>query len=284
LAIWRGTLVPVILTINDCSLNPYRSMTKIIVPKILNIRWEKAVLLAVTVVPILDIRAVEHVPILSPIRIGIAASIGISPCDAIAIRMPIVAELLWKIAVIMRPARIPRNGFLLKVKRKFLKDSLYLSGSSAVFIMVIPRNKSPSPIMVIPIFFVLLLLARKYIKVPIIIIGNASISIILNDTICAVIVVPMFAPIIIPIACLKVMRPAFTNPTVITDVALLLWIIMVVNSPTRTEDQGLLVAALITVFNLLDVTFCRPLLSLFIPKIKSANPPSTSMTRLKYIN
>ncbi|GAG66087.1 unnamed protein product, partial [marine sediment metagenome] len=41
---------------------------------------------------------------------------------------------------------------------------------------------------------------------------------ILKATIWAVTVVPIFAPIIIPIACLKVRRPAFTKPTAITDV------------------------------------------------------------------
>ena len=40
-----------------------------------------------------------------------------------------------------------------------------------------------------------------------------------NDTIHAVIVVPMFAPIITPTACESVNRPAFTKPTVITVVA-----------------------------------------------------------------
>ena len=40
-----------------------------------------------------------------------------------------------------------------------------------------------------------------------------------NDTIHAVIVVPIFAPIITPTACVSVNRPAFTKPTVITVVA-----------------------------------------------------------------
>ena len=69
-------------------------MKNMTVPKILNIRCEKAALFAVIVVPILEISAVIHVPILSPISIGIAASMPIRPCAAIAIRSPIVAELL----------------------------------------------------------------------------------------------------------------------------------------------------------------------------------------------
>jgi len=80
----------------------------------LNIRWEKAVLLAVIVVPMLEIKAVEQVPILSPNKIGIAASIGSKPWLARAINNPIVAELLCRRVVRSSPARIPRNGFLLK--------------------------------------------------------------------------------------------------------------------------------------------------------------------------
>ncbi len=38
-------------------------------------------------------------------------------------------------------------------------------------------------------------------------------------TICAVIVVPMFAPIMIGAACVSVISPAFTKPTTITVVA-----------------------------------------------------------------
>ena len=44
----------------------------------------------------------------------------------------------------------------------------------------------------------------------------------LNATNCAVIVVPILAPIIIPAACAKFINPALTNPTTITVVALLL--------------------------------------------------------------
>ena len=44
----------------------------------------------------------------------------------------------------------------------------------------------------------------------------------LKATNCAVTVVPIFAPIIIPAACAKFINPALTNPTTITVVALLL--------------------------------------------------------------
>ena len=116
-----------------------------------------------------------------------------------------------------------------------------------------------------------------------IIIGNESMSI-LKDTIWAVIVVPIFAPITMPIACLRVMSPALTNPTVITDVALLLWISMVVKTPTNRVDHDFFVRILIIDFNLLEAILRRLVLSLLIPKIKRANPPRSSIIILKYIN
>ena len=59
------------------------------------------------VVPILERSAVEQVPILSPIRMGIAASIGSRPAEPRAINRPIVAELLWRSTVSPKPASIP---------------------------------------------------------------------------------------------------------------------------------------------------------------------------------
>ena len=116
-----------------------------------------------------------------------------------------------------------------------------------------------------------------------IIIGYESMSI-LKDTIWAVIVVPMFAPIMMPIACLRVISPALTKPTVITDVALLLWISMVVKTPTNKVDHDLFVRTLIIDFILLEAILRRLVLSLLIPKIKRANPPNSSIIILKYIN
>ena len=53
-----------------------------------------------------------------------------------------------------------------------------------------------------------------------------------------VIVVPIFAPIIIPIACLSVKSPATTRPIVITQVPELDCISAVTNIPTRTPRKG----------------------------------------------
>ena len=60
-----------------------------------------------------------------------------------------------------------------------------------------------------------------------------------------VIVVPTFAPIMIPIACFKFIIPEFTNPTTITVVAEELCIIAVTPAPNKKP------------LNLLDVSFSK---------------------------
>ena len=64
-----------------------------------------------------------------------------------------------------------------------------------------------------------------------------------HDTSHAVTVVPMFAPIITPIACVRVRRPAFTKLTTITVVADEDWIIDVMPNPVSTPLNGLDVIA-----------------------------------------
>ena len=59
--------------------------------------------------------------------------------------------------------------------------------------------------------------------------------------ICAVIVVPIFAPKIIEIACGRLISPALTNPIAITVVALLLCSTAVVTAPASAPITGFLV-------------------------------------------
>jgi hypothetical protein len=112
---------------------------------------------------------------------------------------------------------------------------------------------SPNPTSIIPIFFNLFFRLIKYIKQPIITIGKAAMSR-LKETIWAVSVVPMFAPIMMPMACLSVIKPALTKPTVNTEQALLLCIITVATTPINTEDHDLLARKFMIDFNLLEVS------------------------------
>ena len=68
--------------------------------------------------------------------------------------------------------------------------------------------------------------------------GRAKSSILI-PIINAVIVVPMLAPMITPIACRKVISPALTKPTVMTVVPEEVWISTVTTMPTMTPLIGL---------------------------------------------
>ena len=57
----------------------------------------------------------------------------------------------------------------------------------------------------------------------------------------AVTVVPMFAPMMMPMACFRVISPALTKLTVITVVPLLLWMRTVTRLPTKTPRSGVFV-------------------------------------------
>ena len=86
--------------------------------------------------------------------------------------------------------------------------------------MLRPTKTSPKPQKRLPTIFTLSFLtkliitpqkARKYISI--------LIKLVLSATINPVTVVPMFAPIIIGVACISVITPAFTRPIAITVVA-----------------------------------------------------------------
>ena len=86
-----------------------------------------------------------------------------------------------------------------------------------------------------------------------------------HDTIHAVTVVPMFAPIITPMACVSVSNPAFTKLTTITVVADEDWMIDVTPTPVKTPLSGLDVMAERKPRNLSPAAFCNPELMRFIP-------------------
>ena len=96
----------------------------------------------------------------------------------------------------------------------------------------------------------------------------------LNAISCAVIVVPILAPSIMLIACLRDISPALTNPMTITVVALLLWSTAVHSAPARTPSTGFLVSSARIFFILSPADFWRPSLIRFIPYMNRASPPS----------
>ncbi len=89
---------------------------------------------------------------------------------------------------------------------------------------------------------------------PTAIMGKAN-FVTLNAMSWPVMVVPMLAPITTPTACWRFIRALFTNPTVITVVALELCTSAVTRAPAATPMKRLVVRAFSMVFILLPATF-----------------------------
>ena len=95
-----------------------------------------------------------------------------------------------------------------------------------------------------------------------------------SDIIHAVTVVPMWAPIMTEIACIKVSRPALTKLTVIRVVAVLDCTAAVTNMPVHMPVKRLVVMVPSTWRNCGPAIFCRASLIDFIPNISNASEPS----------
>ena len=102
----------------------------------------------------------------------------------------------------------------------------------------------------------------------------------------AVSVVPMLAPIITLMACARVSRPALTNDTVMTVVAVDDCTEAVTSVPVSRPVKRLVVIAPRTWRSCGPAIFCRASLIDFIPNMRSAREPrslnSISITRCGY--
>ena len=87
--------------------------------------------------------------------------------------------------------------------------------------------------------------------------------------------VPIFPPIITPIACLSVMTLALTIPTTITVVTELDWIIPVIAAPTPQATMRLSVTLLINFLSFSPAIACIPSDMYFIPRRNNPKPPTT---------
>ena len=112
--------------------------------------WITVTLLAALLTPMDDSRAVQHVPILAPIMIGIAISYESVPVRAKLWRIPMDAAELWMIPVTTVPARTPRSGFLNAVII-LVNSSVSLRGAMDPDIMVIPCMRIAKPRSIVPI-------------------------------------------------------------------------------------------------------------------------------------
>ena len=96
-----------------------------------------------------------------------------------------------------------------------------------------------------------------------------------HDTIHAVIVVPMLAPMITPMACVSVSSPAFTKLTTMTVVADDDCIMEVMPRPVITPLNGFDVIADRNPRSLSPAAFCNPELIRFIPYRNIPNAPKS---------
>ena len=90
----------------------------------------------------------------------------------------------------------------------------------------------------------------------------------------AVNVVPMLAPMMTEMACANVSKPALTNDTVITVVAVLDCTEAVTTEPVNRPVKRLEVMAPKAWRNCGPAIFCRASLMDFIPNMRSASEPS----------
>ena len=86
-----------------------------------------------------------------------------------------------------------------------------------------------------------------------------------EDTSHPVTVVPTLAPMMTPIACVRSIIPAFTNPTTITLVAEELWITAVIAAPSITPVNLFLVNASKRDFILFPAAFSSPCAIICMP-------------------
>ena len=87
-----------------------------------------------------------------------------------------------------------------------------------------------------------------------------------------VILVPILAPMMIPIACATFIIPEFTNPTTITGVAEDDWMIAVTTVPKRSPLIGVVVSLYNTSSSLFPATLFSPSPIRDIPKRNKATP------------
>ena len=110
-----------------------------------------------------------------------------------------------------------------------------------------PMKRRPKPTRIPPASLRFSFLANSRIKAPMPMSTGAKNSGFMTsphslmETIQAVMVVPILAPMITPTAWDKVRMPAFTKPTTMTVVAELLWIMAVISAPRRIPSIRLLV-------------------------------------------
>ncbi len=200
-----------------------------------------------------------------------AALKGTNPDDANVCNIPTDAEELCIIAVTAAPAKIPKIGLCPNVTKSVLNTCDSLKGCTASDIISIPINNIPKPIIIDDIslcaifFAVIIMITPTITTTGAITAGLKNFAHSTLETSQPVTVVPILAPIITLIDCVKSIKPAFTKPTTITVVAEELCIIAVTIVPSKTPITLFCVSAFKSCFILEPAAFCKPCAIICIP-------------------
>ena len=190
------------------------------------------------------------------------------------------------IAVRIAPARIPATG-LENLRRSPVNSGTSASGFTAPLIDSMPNINTANPRRIVPISFLRELLVKVRRIIPTIastgekdlgfkrLIKKLLLSIPVRLKSQEVTVVPIFAPIMMPTACVSFIIPEFTKPTTITVVADEDWITAVTHNPRSTAFHLLEVRFSRICSSFPPDTFARPSPMTCIPYKNRASPPSS---------
>ena len=187
------------------------------------------------------------------------------------------------IPVTTAPTRIPRIGFppIARKASEKIGESAY--GDTAPDINSRPMKMKPTPIQKVPSRSSLPFLPNRMRNAPMAISTgekksgfstvSISLEICVSETIQAVIVVPIFAPMMMPTACERFIMPAFTKPTTMTVVAEDDCTSAVIAAPSTTAIKRFFVTMSRKPEIRLPAAFCMPSLMTDIPYRNIPNPP-----------
>ena len=216
--------------------------------------------------------------------IGIALAIFTLPVTVRACKIPIEAEELCTAAVTNIPTRTPIIGFE-KSTNRFVNASTSASGLTASLIVSIPNINTAKPKRLAPMLRLLSRLLASRSTTPmrasmgVKLVGFRScIKMLLPSSPVrlrshGVMVVPRFAPIMMPTACMSSISPELTKPIAITVVADEDWITAVTAAPRMRPFIGLEVSFESMAFSLLPAALSREMPMTFIPKMNRESPP-----------
>ena len=178
-------------------------------------------------------------------------------------------------AVKRMPNRIARAGFE-SIESTRMNPSLSESGAMADLISPMPTNSMPNPSRIAPMCRGTGFFKNRYMIAPAKIRNGAN-AVRLNAVIWAVMVVPMFAPMMTPIACARFISPELTKPITIISVADELCTSIVTTIPIRTARTRLVVTFSRMVCSESPAAFLRPVDITVMPYKNRPTPPSSEM-------